>query len=632
MQKRQSDELDFASIIEESLNEIYIFDAKSLNFILVNQGARLNNGFTMDELHKMTPVDIKPEHNNQSFRAIIQPLIDNQREKLIFNTVHQRKNGSCYSVEVHLQKREFESRDVFIAIILDITEREKIASDLELARSFIESAPDAMVVVNIKGEIQIANRQMVKLFGYSSNELSSMNVDQFVPMRFRDTHSEHRAKFSSKPKVRGMGSNLALSGVTKDQKEIPIEVSLSPINSNDGPLVAAAIRDISERKATEAALLDSQEKLLKAKEVAEQATATKTRFLAAASHDLRQPLQALRLYLSALSNKTNDPKALQLSEKMHLSLDTMGELLEALLDISMLESGSIEPEKRDFLFSELLDRLITANTPQAQQKGLSLSACKDDFWIHTDQSLLERIIENYITNALRYTEQGDVRVECAKRDGFLIITVADTGVGIPQDKIECVFDEYYQLGNSVRDRRKGLGLGLSIVKHIAHLLDLTVSADSELGKGSTFSVAVPLSLSNGFIKPSTESLNVEHIDSAAPLVLIIDDDDVILDAMSEVLSTHDIKTVTADNGDQAIIHIKSGLIPDMIISDYRMPGMSGIDVINEIRKVMGTEIPTIIMTGDASFNKIKESNLSHSTVLRKPIDMSQLIGLIESIT
>lgn len=631
MPKRQSHELDFASIIEESLNEIYIFDAKSLNFILVNQGARLNNGYSMDELCEMTPFDIKPEHDEESFRAVIQPLISNEQEKLIFNTVHQRKNGSCYTVEVHLQKREFKKRNVFIAIILDITEREQIASDLELARSFIESAPDAMVVVNSDGEIQIANRQMVKLFGYSNLELSNMNVDQFVPMRFRETHSEHRAKFATKPKVRSMGSNLALSGVTKDLREIPIEVSLSPINSNNGPLVAAAIRDITERKATEAALLDSQEKLLKAKEVAEQATVTKTRFLAAASHDLRQPLQALRLYLSALSNKVDDPKALQLSDKMHLSLDTMGELLEALLDISMLESGSIEPEKRDFLLSELLTRVVTANSPQAQQKGLTLSICKQDFRIHTDPSLLERIIENFITNALRYTDQGEVRIECAKHDKHLIITVADTGVGIPDDKIECVFDEYYQLGNSVRDRRKGLGLGLSIVKHIAHLLNLTVSADSVLGKGSTFSVAVPLSHTNALKKASTESLNVAYVEASEPLVLIIDDDVVIIDAMSEVLSTHDIRVASAENGEQAIAHIKSGLLPDMIISDYRMPGMSGIEAINKLRELSSMDIPTVIMTGDASFNKIKESNLSNSTVLRKPIDMSQLISLIESI-
>lgn len=632
MPKRQLLELDFASIIEESLNEIYIFDAQSLNFVFVNQGARLNNGYSMDELREMTPVDLKPEHSLESFRKIIQPCLDNKQENILFNTVHQRKDGSHYKVEVHLQKREFEELDVFVAIILDITEREQIASDLELARSFIESAPDAMVVVDSDGKIQFANKQMVNLFGYSSDELTSMNVDEFVPMRYRHHHAHHRAQFGTNPRVRGMGSDLSLSGVTKDQREIPIEVSLSPIKSSNGSLVAAAIRDVSERKATEIALLESQEKLLKAKEVAEQATATKTRFLAAASHDLRQPLQALRLYLSALSNKVDDPKALQLSEKMHLSLDTMGGLLEALLDISMLESGSIEPEKSDFLLSDLLDRLISASAPQAQQKNISLSACDEDIVIHTDPSLLERIIENYITNALRYTEQGEVRVDCLENGDHLIISVADTGIGIPQDKIERVFDEYYQLGNSVRDRRKGLGLGLSIVKHIAKLLDLTVTANSVVGEGSTFSVEVPLGKAKSNIKPETESVNTEQIESSEPLVLIIDDDVVILDAMSEVLSTYDIKVKTAENGEYAIDTIKSGLAPDMIISDYRMPGLSGIEVVTKIRKLMSIETPVVIMTGDASFNTIKDSNLNNCTVLRKPIDMLQLITLIESIS
>jgi PAS domain S-box-containing protein len=631
MPKRQILALDFASIIEESLNEIYIFDAESLNFILVNQGARLNNGYSMDELRTMTPIDIKPGHDTDSFGKVIQPLVDDEQEKIQFNTVHQRKDGSHYSVEVHLQKRKFEKRDVFVAIILDITEREQTASDLELARSFLESAPDAMIVVDGDGKVQVANRQMVNLFGYSTEELASMNIDQFVPMRYRDDHSKHRAKFVANPRVRAMGSDLSLSGVTKDQREIPIEVSLSPIKSADGTFVAAAIRDISERKAIEDALLDSQEKLLKAKEVAEQATATKTQFLAAASHDLRQPLQALRLYLSALSNKIEDPKALQLSEKMHLSLDTMGQLLEALLDISMLESGSIEPEKRDFSLFDMLNRLVTASAPQAQQKDIALSTCNKDYLIHTDPSLLERIVENFITNALRYTDSGEVKVECIENGSYLTITVTDTGIGIPVDKIDRVFDEYYQLGNSVRDRRKGLGLGLSIVKHIAKLLDLTVCAESVLGKGSAFSVNVPLSNNNKINDPETESLSVDYLESAEPMVLIVDDDTVILDAMSEMLSSHNIRVETAENAGQAIEHIKSGLNPDLVISDFRMPGMTGVELIEQARLLLDREIPVVIMTGDSSFNTIKDSNIQTCTVLRKPIDMAQLVTLIESI-
>lgn len=631
MPNRESLELDFTSIVDESLNEVYIFDLDSLKFIYVNQGAQLNNGYSMTELRSMTPVDIKPAHDEKSFRSVIEPLVSGSQQQLIFETTHQRKDGSIYPVEVHLQRRQFETRGAFVAIILDISERKIMTSELELSRSFLQSAPDAMVVVDNTGKIQLANKQMVNLFGYSSDELKQMNVDQFVPMRLRGDHAQHRAEFADKPRVRSMGSDLSLTGVAKDGREVPIEVSLSPIESGADTFVAAAIRDVTERKATEDALIESQHKLLEAKEVAEQATATKTRFLAAASHDLRQPLQALRLYLSALTNKIDEPKAIQLSEKMHLSLDTMGGLMSALLDISMLESGSIEPDKQDFLLSTLLEKILIASAPQATQKNIELSATNKDFLIHTDSALLQRIVENFITNALRYTETGAVNIDCLESADNLIISITDTGVGIPDDKLEKVFDEYYQIDNAVRDRRKGLGLGLSIVKHIANLLELKVYAKSTLGKGSTFSVEVPLSDTGKFIKSQTQLAHSHEPDKSKPTVLIIDDDVVIIDAMAEVLGTYDIRVHTAESGQQALQAIDAGLQPDLVISDYRMPGMTGIEVVEEVRRVMKREIPVIIMTGDASFKQIKEAQLTKCSVLRKPIDLPQLIEIIDSI-
>ncbi|WP_299871225.1 PAS domain S-box protein [uncultured Cocleimonas sp.] len=615
---------DLSTVLEDSLNEIFIFDASDLGFIQINRGARNNLGYSSDELLQMTPIDIKPEHDYDSFMKVLEPLTSGREQKIQFNTIHQRKDGSKYLVEVHLQKMQFEDRSVYVAIILDITEQTQNNVDLIRANAFLDSAPDATVVVDDSGKIQVANKQMVKLLGYSQDEMKNMNVDMLVPSRYRDNHANHRKNFSDDPKTRGMGIGLDLSAMTKDGKEIPIEISLSPIETVEGTLVAAAIRDISERKA-------SEHELQLAKQVAENATAAKTRFLAAASHDLRQPLQALRLYLSALSSKLDQPKAIQLSEKMNLSLDTMGELLDALLDISTLESGSVTADKRDVKLSEILNKLIADNAPLAEEKGLLFLCEGQDCIIHTDPVLLQRIIENFITNAIRYTEAGKITVSGALADGVIRISVKDTGVGIPDEALERIFDEFVQLDNAVRNRSKGLGLGLSIVKHIARLLELPIGARSVVGFGSTFSVDIPLSDSKEVIDNKKETIHFSSSKEKEPTILIVDDDPAIVDAMMELLTAFDVKVITANNGPEALAKIADGIKPDFLVSDYRMPDMNGVELITEIRAKYNEHLPVVIMTGDTSAEKINDANLSNCSVLHKPINISQLLSLIESI-
>lgn len=623
--------LGFGTVLEHSLNEIYIFDGESLKFVQVNEGARRNLGYAVEELVTMTPVDIKPAYTEGSFRALISTMVDGEKQKIEFNTIHLRKDGSTYLVEVHMQKIQFNNRTMFVAIILDITQRIRTESDLVKARTFFEAAPDATVVVDESGTIQAANRQMIRLFGYGLSELQGMSVDQLVPDRFRKGHADHREQFNANQLTRGMGTDLELSALTKTGQEIPIEVSLSPIEWQGTTLIAAAVRDISTRKATENALIKSEEKLRQAKNLAETATATKTRFLAAASHDLRQPLQALRLYLSALTRNLDQPRSLQLSEKMNLSLDAMTGLLDALLDISMLESGSIQPEKRDVGLLEILDRVVADNHQQAEQKGLLLDCDVIECIVHTDPALLERILENFVSNAIRYTDQGKVSIHCQLIAGAIRIEVSDTGIGISEAEFGSVFEEYYQIDNPDRGRDKGLGLGLSIVKHLSRILDNPVNVSSVIDAGSTFSIDVPLA-ENQEVVDKVSLTSVPRTESAGqPVILIVDDNPVIVDAMLEIMQTLDLSIITAGSGDEALTQIQTGLRPALVISDLRMPGMSGIDLINKIRAVVGENLPAVIMTGDTAALKMKENRLVNCTMLHKPVDMDQLLSLVESL-
>ncbi|MEH6456539.1 MAG: PAS domain S-box protein [Cocleimonas sp.] len=621
---RKDRELGFSSVLEDSLNEIYIFDATSLAFIKVNNGAQQNLGYSMDELLTMTPFDIKPNHTEASFREVIKPLIDGKKQKIEFNTVHQRKDGSDYLVEVHLQKMHFHGRQVFVAIILDVTERTQNKLDLVQAHAFLDSAPDATVVVDESGGIRVSNQQMTELLGYSQEELLGMNVDALLPKRYRDAHPKHRVDFANNPVRRGMGTGMDLCAMTKNGREIPIEVSLSPIKTVDGSLVAAAIRDISSRKAFE-------EELRLAKQEAEDATVAKTRFLATASHDLRQPLQALRLYLSALTSKLDEPKAKQLGAKMNLSLDTMGELLDALLDISTLESGSVKVEKSNVKISEVLGRIIANNSQQAKEKGLEFECEGLDYIVYTDPTLLQRIIDNFITNAIRYTQKGKISLKGQITDNMLNIIVTDTGVGIPENDLESIFDEFVQLDNSVRSSNSGLGLGLSIVKHIARLLEHPTSVNSVNGKGSSFSVEVPLSDSQT-VAEEQQAVIQETADLNHELtVLIVDDEPAIVDAMYELLSIYDMKVITAGHAAEALAHIQEGLEPDFILTDYRMPEMNGVELVRKIRGAINQNIPVVIMTGDTTKEKINDANLDNCTVLQKPVKIDQLLSLIRTV-
>jgi PAS domain S-box-containing protein len=513
---RRQLERSLTGILESSLNEIYIFDADSLRFIQVNEGARRNLGYSIDELEKLTPVDIKPEFSTARFRHAIEPLRTGERGSLVIETVHRRKDGSTYPVEVHLQRSLFDATPVFVAIVLDITERKQSETALRESHNLLERR-----VIERTSELQ------------------------------------------------------------------------------------AAIKD------------------------AEQANAGKSRFLAAASHDLRQPLQSLGLYLSVITRQLDEQPLLAVCDKMRKSLDTMGKLLDALLDISKLDGGSVKPEKRDFPLREVLDRIVTGSIQQAREKGLELLCTGSDCVVHSDSGLLERVLENFVTNAIRYTEQGRVTIDCRCDANSARISVADTGMGIPEDDLSRIFEEYYQLDNPTRNQRKGLGLGLSIVRHIARLLDHPVNVSSTPGKGSTFSIDVPLGTTQE--RQVTEPVESARVRRRKLVVLLIDDDPAVVDATSMLLEASGIKVHSAMNGDDALAHVAAGLRPDLVVSDYRLPGYNGVEAVRRLRRAVASDMPTILMTGDTSGDEIREASLSNCSVLHKPVDTDRLIAMIESV-
>ncbi|MCQ8180821.1 PAS domain S-box protein [Methylomonas sp. SURF-1] len=404
--------------------------------------------------------------------------------------------------------------------------------------------------------------------------------------------------------------------------------------------VLTVVSDISALKHSQAELRDNKrhletavkartQELKEALIAAEKANEFKTRFLNAASHDLRQPLQSADLYLSVLAKRLEASDSKALCDDLHESIAMMGSILDALLDIARLESGIIVPSKRDFPLRELFDRLAATTVPQAAIKGIRLDYRHEDCTIHSDPALLERVVGNLVANAIKYTERGQITVSCTCCGRTARISVEDTGIGMPPDSLAHIFEAYYQVNNAERHRDKGLGLGLAIVKHIADILGLQLAVASQAGVGSVFSVEVPL---GSALPPSAAVVPVKPAvcNNSSSHILFIDDDPAICKAVKMLFEAHGISGYFVQNGEAAMAAIADGLRPSLIISDYQLPGLDGIETVDRIRAAAGVELPALIVTGNTGLTKTLGKQLPNCKAFSKPLEPERLLELIAS--
>src|ERR1700674_443802 len=332
----------------------------------------------------------------------------------------------------------------------------------ELARGVLDAAPDAMIIIDDSGLIFFANRQVSALFGYPHADIIGRHVEFLMPERFRDRHLTQRHSYARSVHVRPMGAGLELFGQRLDGTEFPLEISLSPIEDRGRVLVAAAIRDVTPGKRAEAELIVAREAADRAREFADRANQSKSRFLATASHDLRQPLQTLSLLNGALQRLVAGLDAEQALAQQEQAIGSMSRLLNALLDISKLESGAVKPDPTDFALGALFEEFRAEFANLAVNKGLAFQISPSTDWVHSDRSLVEQILRNLISNAIKYTRKGSVMLRCVREQPSLVrVEVMDTGIGIPAEQLRFIYDEFFQVDVPTNSRREGYGLGLS---------------------------------------------------------------------------------------------------------------------------------------------------------------------------
>ncbi|WP_434622931.1 ATP-binding response regulator [Azospirillum sp. B2RO_4] len=369
-------------------------------------------------------------------------------------------------------------------------------------------------------------------------------------------------------------------------------------------------------------------------------TAARSRFLASASHDLRQPFQAMRLFLDALTTQVQDNARASRTAGMLANAMTAGEqLLNALLDISTLDAGTVEADLQPVSLDAMLQSLAEEFRPQAEEKGLRLRVhlpCRA--FTRSDPVLLGRIVRNLLANAIRYTQRGGILLGLRRRDGQWRIEVWDTGFGIPQDKLDVIFDEFHQLTNPARDPTRGLGLGLAIVRRLSVLLSAPIDVRSRSGRGSVFAVTVDRLDGEGAAADTlSATASADHGAAAVPLdgmrILVVDDDSMVLSGLLLTLESWGCAFVSASNMREVFAAV-DGLEgpPDAILTDLRLPGkVSGFDVIDRVRKLFKADIPAVVLTGETAPESLLEGQRRGCAFLHKPLHPGELRRVLEEV-
>ena len=540
-------------------------------------------------------------------------------------------------------------RDMQIEDVVSIVDEASQAMTFsrELLQSAIENISLGVSLVNNQQQLVVWNQRYLELFGYPSGFVRVGRPIQDL-MRYNLTSANLPARRIDEiieGRCGSMRKGLPMSYERQRPDGTVIRIDGSPI---PGGGYVTTFQDITAMRRTEQALKETNtyleqrvkertqelqvinEQMLKAKSVAEQANQSKTRFLASASHDLLQPLNAARLFTSALAGKETDSETAELVDHIDSSLGAAEEIISTLLDISKLDAGALEPDISIFPVTDIMRHLANDFSAIAKDQGLELHVVPSSVWVRSDAKLLRRVIQNFLSNAIRYTPQGRILLGCRRLKGYIRIEVWDTGPGIPDDQVAHIFEEFRRFQQG-RDK-KGLGLGLAIVERISSMLDHPINVRSAQGIGSMFAVTVPLAAPNHHRQIDETGTQTRRLSSLIGLqVLCIDNDPAILQGMTALLSNWRCDVIAAQSLESARECLNNRR-PDIILADYQLDdNRNGLDAMDTLRKEIDPGIPGILITGYTA-PEVREDAIKRGyQVLYKPIKPAGLRAMVNKL-
>lgn len=491
--QRKAAESKFRGLLEAAPDAIVGVDSAG-RIVLVNAQTEALFGYAREELigqlvEVLVPEALRKTHPARREGYFAEPRTRQMGEGL--DLVARRKDGSEFPAEISLSSIETEDGILVSAAIRNVTERKRAAARFQ---GLVEAAPDAMVILDEDGRISLVNAQTVKLFGFEREELIGQQVEVLVPHRFRGRHPNHRREYSANPRVRGMGTELDLFGLRKDGTEFSIEISLSPMETDSGVSISAAIRDVTERKRAEEAQSAAFDQAREAGARLREVDRLRSDFISTVSHELRTPLTAIKgfaEFLSASWSDTPEVDRLDLVNRILMAGVRLDSLIQDLLDFSRLERGQLAMRPEQLHIKDLLDEMVERAEPILEAHRVPRDI-DPGLTMYADRTGMIRVLDNLLSNAVKFSPAGSDIAFAALQDGnMVVIEVTDQGIGIDSSEQEKVFDRFYRVAES--SGRPGTGIGLAIVKEFVEAQGGTISVRSRRGEGSTFAVRVPMS-------------------------------------------------------------------------------------------------------------------------------------------